>query len=74
VEGWAGAHPPTDEKTVNATVTPAAKTAGDGLLLRHCLSLGTAENRVPARRRLDEAIGPELAHRLVAALMAQSRR
>ena len=29
-------------------------------LLRHCLSLGTAEGRIPARLRLEEAIGAEL--------------
>ena len=47
---------------------------GTSLLLRHCLSLGTAEDRVPARVRLEEAIGPELARRLVASLTARSRR
>jgi hypothetical protein len=48
--------------------------AGTSLLLRHCLSLGTAEHRVPARVRLDEAIGPDLARRLIASLVAHSRR
>ena len=43
-------------------------------LLRHCLSIGTAENRTPARVRLDEAVGPELARRLVTSLLAHSRR
>ena len=50
---------------MNATLTLRAREAGTSLLLRHCLSLGTAENRVPARIRLEEAIGPELARRLV---------
>ena len=36
--------------------------------MRHCLSLGYAEERVPARVRLDEAIGPELSRRLVESL------
>ena len=42
-------------------------------LLRHCLSLGTAEHRVPARTRLDEAVGPDLARRLVASLTVRER-
>jgi hypothetical protein len=62
-------------KDVDTMITPQAKhAAGTSLLLRHCLSLGTAEHRVPARVRLDAAIGPELARRLVASLVAHSRR
>jgi hypothetical protein len=62
-------------KDVDAIITPQAKQpGGTSLLLRHCLSLGTAEHRVPARVRLDQAIGPELARRLVASLAAHSRR
>ena len=60
---------------VDVIITPQAKQAGGtNRLLRHCLSLGTAEHRVPARTRLDEAIGPELARRLVESLLAHSRR
>ena len=44
------------------------------LLLRHCLSLGNAEGRIPARLRLEEAIGPDLSHRLVTSLTARSPR
>jgi hypothetical protein len=63
------------KKDVDAISTPHAKHDGrTNLLLRHCLSLGAAENRVPARVRLDEAIGPELARRLIASLTAHSRR
>jgi len=62
-------------KDMDAIITPQAKHCdGTSLLLRHCLSLGTAEHRVPARVRLDQAIGPELARRLVASLVAHSRR
>jgi hypothetical protein len=62
-------------KDVDAIITPQAKQdRRTSLLLRHCLSLGTAEHRVPARVRLEEAIGPELARRLVASLVAHSRR
>jgi hypothetical protein len=59
---------------VNAALTLRAQQVRTSLLLRHCLSLGTAEQRVPARRRLEEAIGPELARRLVESLTARSRR
>ena len=59
---------------VNAALTLRAKQAGTTLLLRHCLSLGTAEQRVPARRRLDEAVGPDLARRLVGSLTARGRQ
>jgi hypothetical protein len=61
-------------KYVNTALTPRAQQAGTTLLLRHCLSLGTAEQRVPARRRLDEAVGPDLARRLVNSLTARGRR
>ena len=60
---------------MEAIITSRTKESpGTRLLLRHCLSLGTAEGRVPARVRLDEAIGPELARRLIASLVAHSRR
>jgi hypothetical protein len=39
------------------------------LLLRHCLALGEgAGPRPPVRERLEEALGPELARRLVLSL------
>jgi len=43
-------------------------------LLRHCLSLGRpAQPRVPAKVRLEAALGPDLAGRLLATLTAGSR-
>ena len=43
-------------------------------LLLHCLALGSpASPREPARERLEEALGPELARRLIATLTAGSR-
>jgi hypothetical protein len=60
-------------RNVNAALTLRAQQAGTSLLLRHCLSLGTAEHRVPARTRLDEALGPDLARRLVGSLTARGR-
>ena len=60
-------------RDMNAAPALQAKQAGTNLLLRHCLSLGTAEHRVPARTRLDEALGPDLARRLVGSLTARGR-
>jgi hypothetical protein len=63
------------ENDMDATISREARRAdGTALLLRHCLSIGTSENRVPARKRLDEAIGADLARRLVTSLVAHSRR
>ena len=59
---------------VDATLNLNGHQAASSLLLRHCLSLGTAEGRVPARLRLEEAIGPELTRRLVTSLTARSPR
>ena len=59
---------------VDAILNPSRREAATNLLLRHCLSIGTAEGRVPARDRLDEAIGPDLARRLVNSLTARSQR
>lgn len=63
------------ENDMDATISREARRAdGTALLLRHCLSVGTSENRVPARDRLDEAIGADLARRLVTSLLAHPRR
>ncbi len=44
------------------------------LLLRHCLAFGEgAQHRPPARERLEEALGPELARRLVLSLAPSYR-
>ncbi len=44
----------------------SSRTRGLELIAAHCTSLDPAWE--PARKRLDEAIGPELAHKLVFAL------
>lgn len=63
------------EKDMDVTISREARRAdATALLLRHCLSIGCAKNRVPARERLDQAVGPELAQRLVTSLTAHSRR
>jgi hypothetical protein len=63
------------KKDMDATISREARRAdATALLLRHCLSVGTAENRVPARVRLDEAVGRQFAQRLVTSLLAHSRR
>ena len=63
------------ESDMDATILREARRAdGTALLLRHCLSIGTSAKRVPARDRLDAAIGAELARRLVTSLLPHSRR
>jgi hypothetical protein len=62
------------KKDVDATLNLRSQQDGTNLLLRHCLSLGTAEGRIPARLRLEAAIGPELSRRLVTSLTARSPR
>ena len=43
-------------------------------LLHHCLALGKpGEPRPPAQRRLEDALGPELARRLLTSLTVGSR-
>jgi hypothetical protein len=45
------------------------------MLLRHCLALGASGRKRPSvQDRLDAALGPELARRLVASLTAGGRR
>jgi hypothetical protein len=43
---------------------------GDGLLIHHCVAIGGLDNgaRLPARARLEQALGSELAQLLVGAL------
>ena len=54
---------------VEVAVTQSNPPHAPDLLLRHCLALAaTAEPRPPARTRLEEAVGPELAQRLLSAL------
>jgi hypothetical protein len=43
------------------------------LLLRHCLAFEYPLRRPPARVRLEEAVGPALARRLVTSLTAGRR-
>lgn len=62
------------KKNMDATLNLNRDRAATSLLLRHCLSVGTAENRIPARDRLDAALGPDLARRLVTSLTARSPR
>jgi len=63
------------KKNVEAAVTPTRLSHPPDLLLRHCLALGaTVEPKQPPRVRLEEALGPELAERLLSALAPPSRR
>jgi hypothetical protein len=46
----------------------------DEMLLRHCLAIsGTPASRPPVKARLEQALGPELARRLVSSLTATGR-
>ena len=46
----------------------------DDMLLRHCLAIsGTPSTRPPVKARLEAALGPELARRLVSSLTATGR-
>jgi hypothetical protein len=47
----------------------------DEMLLRHCLAISGAPppTRPPIKARLEEALGPELARRLVSSLTATGR-
>jgi hypothetical protein len=47
----------------------------DLLLLRHCFALaGGDDRRPPAKVRLEQAVGPELARRLLTSLTLSGRR
>ena len=59
---------------MDATLMIRHREAGTSRLLRHCLAPGPQEPRVPARVRLDEAIGRDLARLLVRSLTARSSR
>jgi hypothetical protein len=66
-------HKPMNQNVEIAVTQKPAERAPD-LLLRHCLALGeTSEPREPARIRLEEMLGPELATRLLSALTPQPR-
>jgi hypothetical protein len=66
-------HKPMNQNVEIAVTQKPAERAPD-LLLRHCLALGeTSEPREPARIRLEEMLGPELAARLLSALTPQPR-
>jgi hypothetical protein len=59
---------------MDATLTLRERDDPTARLLRHCLSLGAPSLRVPARVRLDEALGRDLASLLIRSLTARGRR
>jgi hypothetical protein len=61
-------------KEMNATLTKRDRDARTDRLLRDCLLLGTPERRLPARMRLEQAIGKDLTRLLVTSLTARSAR
>jgi hypothetical protein len=57
---------------MDATLTRRERDERTTRLLRHCLALvAPVPARVPARVRLDEAIGPDFARMLVTSLTAR---
>jgi len=61
--------------TVNAALTPSLKQHGPELLIRHCLTIDApARTRLPAKVRLEHALGPELARELLRTLTSPRRR
>jgi hypothetical protein len=74
-DGNEGLGEPMSTSMDGAVTHTAMQPYGSSLLLRHCHALGFSGNgRVPARVRLEEALGPELARKLVSSLTAASRR
>ena len=62
-------------RIVEAVSTPQTMNPqASDILLRHCLALfgPRGERRAPARVRLEEALGPELARRLLSSLTTSS--
>jgi hypothetical protein len=66
-----------EKGTMEAAVNLPPQTRRSDLLLYHCLTIGGPdEPRLPARTRLEQALGSELARLLVTALVTtpQGRR
>jgi hypothetical protein len=59
---------------MDATLLLRDREAGTSRLLRHCLAPDPPKPRVPARERLNEAIGRDLARLLVRSLTAHGHR
>jgi len=53
---------------MDAAALPHPKPTASQLLLEHCFALEADASRPTAAARLEALLGPELAHRLVAAL------
>jgi hypothetical protein len=57
------------------TTTQSKDEHASDLLLKHCLALSAVdETRPSAKLRLEEAVGPELARRLLVSLSQSTRR
>lgn len=63
------------KEIVDTAVSTTSREQASDLLLKHCLALSAVETTRPsAKLRLEEAIGPELARRLLASLSQSQRR
>ena len=58
---------------MNVTLMPGKREKQTKRLLRDCFALGATPRRKPARTRLDQAIGRDLAQLLVSSLTRGSR-
>ena len=66
--------PITDNMDTALVRIPRGEPAAD-VLLRHCLAIGGGSApRLPVKARLEAALGPDLARRLVTSLTATGRR
>ena len=59
---------------VDTAVTHTSKEQASDLLLRHLALSADDRSRPPAKLRLEEAVGPELARMLLASLSLSRRR
>lgn len=68
--------PITDNMSAAVTHPSFDSRTSDLHLLRDCLTLGSPSRRrrTPAKVRLEEALGPDLAQRLLTSLSAKGRR
>ena len=73
-EGEAGPFAQPMKGDVDAATVPRAPSAVPALLVRHLAPPRPAAPRTPVKLRLEEALGQELADRLVSSLLPAPRR
>jgi hypothetical protein len=58
---------------VDAATTPRSRSSVPALLVRHLAAVPPAAPPAPAKVRLEEVLGPELAERLLSSLAPEQR-